>query len=123
MPVPLPPLAVLADHECPLLRSHALARSLGIPLVTDPQTATLLLRFTPERLELCKPGDPELPGALWVDFAGPAARRRSRYAGRELLVQAAKVRKTLQPLLIDATAGLGRDAFSSCRRRISGPDG
>ena len=111
MPVPPHPLAVLADHECPLLRSHALARSLNLPLVTDPQTATLLLRFTPERLELCKPGDLELPGALWVDFARPAARRRLRFAGRELLVQATKVRKTLQPLLIDATAGLGRDAF------------
>jgi 16S rRNA (guanine1516-N2)-methyltransferase len=108
---PLPSLAVLDDPHGTPSPSHLLARSLGIPLVTDPLTATLLLQYTQERLELCKPGDPELPGALWVDFTGPTARRRSHHPHRELLVQAAKVRKTAQPLLIDATAGLGRDGF------------
>jgi 16S rRNA (guanine1516-N2)-methyltransferase len=105
------PLAVLAAPPSSLLRAHALALSLGVPLVNDVFTSSLLLRLTPDRLELCKPGDPELPGALWVDFAGTSALRRLRHRGKELLVQAVKVRKTVQPLLIDTTAGLGRDGF------------
>jgi 16S rRNA (guanine1516-N2)-methyltransferase len=111
LPAPPSPLAVLAGPPSILSRSRALARNLGLPLITDPLTATLLIRLTPERVELCKPGDPELPGALWVDFSGPAIRRRLRQPGRELIVQAARVRNTVQPLLIDATAGLGRDGF------------
>lgn len=111
MPALLPTLAVLAGPPSTFSRSHALARYLGLPLITDPLAATLLIRLTAERLELCKPGDPELPGVLWVDFAGPTVRRRLRQPGRELLVQAARVRNTVQPLLIDATAGLGRDGF------------
>jgi len=105
------PLALLADpyHSPASLRELAL--SLAIPLVETPPAACLLLRFTSERLELGKPGDPLLPGSLWVDFTGPEVRRRLSHLGRELLVQAAKVRKTAQPLLIDATAGLGRDGF------------
>jgi 16S rRNA (guanine1516-N2)-methyltransferase len=60
-------------------------------------------------------GDPELAGGLWVDFDSTAARRRSRLIGSELLIQAAKVRRVTSPLLIDATAGLGRDAFLLAR--------
>ena len=51
------------------------------------------------------------PGGLWVDFDSTDARRRSHHTGSELLVQAAKIRRIPHPLLIDTTAGLGRDAF------------
>ena len=117
-----PPLALLADPQCSTKRAHHLAASLGIPLVSEPHGQTLLLRLTPEHLELYKPNDPELPGALWVDFARPSARRRHCRPGRELLVQAAKVRHTATPLIVDATAGLGRDGFllaaAGCRVRM-----
>ncbi len=99
-----------------------LAASLGIPLISEPHGQMLLLRLTPEHLELFKPGDPELPGALWVDFERPSARRRHCHPGQELLVQATKVRHTISPLIIDATAGLGRDGFllaaAGCRVRM-----
>lgn len=99
-----------------------LAASLGIPLISEPHGQTLLLRLTPEHLELYRPNDPELPGALWVDFERPSARRRQCHPGQELLVQAAKVRHTVSPLVIDATAGLGRDGFllaaAGCRVRM-----
>ena len=106
-----PPLALLADPQCSSERAHYLAAALGIPLVSAPQGQALLLRLTKEHLELYKPGDPELPGALWVDFEPPAARHRASHPGRELLVAATKVRHTAIPLVIDATAGLGRDGF------------
>jgi 16S rRNA (guanine1516-N2)-methyltransferase len=112
-PVPVsPPLLVLTvdPHGC-ADRARQLAHSLNIPIVGVPPPDALVLRLGEQRLELYKPGDPDLPRSLWVDFDSTTARRRSRHPGKELLIQAAKVRKTVQPLLIDATAGLGRDGF------------
>jgi len=111
LPVPPSTLALLLNPQRPDSFLREFADSLGITLVTDPREARLLLRFSGERLELCAPADPSLPGTLSVDFSGPATLRRALHPGRELLVQAAKVRKTAHPLLIDATAGLGRDGF------------
>lgn len=111
MSAPSPPLAVLNDRSRPIALLQDLAHALHVPLVDAPQEASLLLRFSPDGLELCKPGDPTLPGALRVDFSETGTRRRSLHPGRELVVQAAKVRVSRQPLLVDATAGLGRDGF------------
>lgn len=108
-PPPLP-LALLVDPLCPASRVQALTLALGLEPTTVPGPG-LVLRLSAERLELGKPGDPELPGALWVDFTRSEAQRRALQPGRELLVQAAKVRRTASPLVIDATAGLGRDGF------------
>lgn len=105
------PLALLASPHRTGDELRQLASALGIPLVDNPQAATLLLRFRPEGLELSKPDDPLLPGALRADFAAQDFRRRLLHPGRELLVQAARVRGCRQPLVIDATAGLGRDGF------------
>jgi 16S rRNA (guanine1516-N2)-methyltransferase len=106
-----PALALFADPLCPAERVQQLLATLDIPLESDQHPSTLLLRLTPDRLELCKPHDPELPGTLSVDFTRPAACHRASHPGRELLAQAAKVRKIPSPLVIDATAGLGRDGF------------
>ena len=105
------PLVLHADGSCAPDRALGLAQALNIPLVAAPPAEGLLLSLTPEHLELRKLGDPALPGALWVDFNRPAARRRLLHPGEELLTQAAKVRNAAQPLLIDAAAGLGRDGF------------
>ena len=88
-----------------------LADALAIPLIEDPRAATLLLQFGPDGLSLVKPGDPLLPGRLRADFSTRDFRRRLLHPNRELLVQAAKIQKCRQPLVIDATAGLGRDGF------------
>jgi 16S rRNA (guanine1516-N2)-methyltransferase len=111
LPAPPLPLVLHADGSCAPERASNLAQALDIPLVAAPPAEGLLLRLTPEHLELHRLGDPTLPGALWVDFNRPVARRRLRHPGEELLIQAAKVRNTAQPLLVDAAAGLGRDGF------------
>lgn len=111
MPAPPLPLVLHADGSCAPERASNLVQALAIPLVAVPPAEGLLLRLTPEHLELRRLGDPTLPGALWVDFNRPVARRRLRHPGEELLIQAAKVRNATQPLLIDAAAGLGRDGF------------
>lgn len=107
--VPALPLAILIDSPLAAAALSPLARSLDLPLTDDPRAATLLLRRVADRLELCKPGDSSLPGSLRVDFGTTTDRRH--HPGRELLVQAAKVRIETEPLLVDATAGLGRDGF------------
>jgi len=120
-PAPLP-LALLAGPHRNENEQRQLASALGIPLVEDLRVATLLLQFGPDGLSLVKPGDPLLPGRLRADFSAPDFRRRLLQPGRELLVQAAKIQKCRQPLIIDATAGLGRDGFllaaAGCRVRM-----
>lgn len=111
MTTPRLPLALLSTPQNSAASVQNLAASLQIPVVTNPQAARLLLRSTACGLELCKPGDSALPGSIRVDFASPDARRRLTAKGRELLIQAAKVRRSSEPLLIDTTAGLGSDGF------------
>ena len=87
-----------------------LAAQLGLPLVhaADPGY-DLLLTVTAERLELRCPQRGG-PGPLYVDFVGGPlgyARRVNRFG---LLFQAVGFRSG-RPTVLDATAGLGRDAF------------
>lgn len=64
------------------------------------------------RLELRKLSDPKL-GAVFVDFiSGKMAHRRKFGGGRgEAIAKAVGIKKDYLPNVIDATAGLGRDAF------------
>ena len=111
MPLTLPLALLLApagDHA----RAVALAEALSVPLIDDPHQTGLLLVLGPEGLALRRPNDPELPGVLRVDFDRPAARPRQWQPHRELVVPAARLRGGgNDPLLGDATAGLGRDGF------------
>ena len=70
------------------------------------------LVFTPDHLELRKLDEPEL-GPVYVDFvAGAAAHRRKFGGGRgQSIAKAVGLKSGLNPSVVDATAGLGRDAF------------
>ena len=91
-------------------RAAQLAAQLGLPLVRAGDPAyDLLLTVTTERLELRCPRRSG-PGPLCVDFVGGPlgyARRVNRFG---LLFQAVGFRSG-RPTVLDATAGLGRDAF------------
>lgn len=104
-------IVLWAASEADQRRAAELSHLLGIPCVTTVPQQGPLLRLDRQRLEFFLAGDADFPGALWVDFDSVDSRRRSRQPGGELLVQAAKIRQLAQPLLIDATAGLGRDGF------------
>lgn len=80
-------------------------------LTHDP-AAILALVQTAERLELCKLNEPKL-GAVAVDFvSGAMAHRRKFGGGRgEAVAKAVGIKQGFLPTVIDATAGLGRDAF------------
>lgn len=70
------------------------------------------LALTSERLELRKLDEPKL-GAIFVDFvAGAVAHRRKFGGGRgQSIAKAVGLKAGATPSVVDATAGLGRDAF------------
>lgn len=88
---------------------EALAAGLGLPVTTE---AALLLYRTGDRLELRETA-PGAPGPVYADFvAGRADYRRKQSGGRgQPLARAVGLKGHNVPTIIDATAGLGRDAF------------
>ncbi|KJV34537.1 16S rRNA (guanine(1516)-N(2))-methyltransferase RsmJ [Pantoea sp. SM3] len=88
----------------------------------DDQSVMALV-LTPERLELRKRDEPKL-GGIFVDFVtGAMAHRRKFGGGRgEAVAKAVGIKGGYLPDVIDATAGLGRDAFVlaalGCRVRM-----
>ncbi|PLW82997.1 SAM-dependent methyltransferase [Kineobactrum sediminis] len=101
----------------PVLQAKAaeLAQRLGLPLLNAgqvdlPGTLVGLLLVGPEGLALRAPGK-SAPGAIAVDFGAGAMRHRRRGGQNELLGRAVGVGKKPALQVLDATAGLGRDAF------------
>jgi len=80
-------------------------------LVSDSD-ANMALVLTPERLELRKRDEPKL-GAIFVDFVGGTMGHRRRFGGGrgEAVAKAVGIKGSYLPDVVDATAGLGRDAF------------
>ncbi|OOF69847.1 class I SAM-dependent methyltransferase [Rodentibacter caecimuris] len=87
----------------------ALCQPLGI---IHNENSPLALIQTEHRLELQKLDEPKL-GAIYVDFLnGTLAHRRKFGGGRgEAIAKAIGIKGNQLPSVIDATAGLGRDAF------------
>jgi 16S rRNA (guanine1516-N2)-methyltransferase len=80
-------------------------------LTSDPD-AVMALVLTPERLELRKRDEPKL-GAIFVDFVGGTMAHRRKFGGGrgEAVAKAVGIKGSYLPDVVDATAGLGRDAF------------
>ena len=74
--------------------------------------ADLALVLTETRLELHKLDEPKL-GAIYVDFVSGAMAHRRRFGGGrgEAVAKAVGIKGHYLPNVVDATAGLGRDAF------------
>ncbi|WP_449280240.1 class I SAM-dependent methyltransferase [Litchfieldella rifensis] len=88
-----------------------LAKRLGLPWVATPGAGLTLMQ---EDGVLVLAGDEHRYGKpLRADFvAGKAAHRRRFGGGRgQLVAKACGLGKTQSPYVVDATAGLGRDAF------------
>ena len=98
------------DGEETLARAEELARELGLPLaLVEDAGHELLLAVTARRLEL-RVTAPRGPGPVWAEFVdGPMGYSR-RAGGSRLLFQAIGFRGGF-PSVVDATAGLGQDAF------------
>lgn len=94
-------------------RAAELASSLGYACVEhgDP-TALMLLQVGADGLSLQAMG-PDAPGPVRVDFVEGALAHRRLFGGGagQMVARAVGVRGGIRPSLLDATAGLGRDAF------------
>ncbi|MGK3142556.1 16S rRNA (guanine(1516)-N(2))-methyltransferase RsmJ [Pantoea sp. C2G6] len=91
--------------------------------LTHDDNAPLALVQTPTHLELRKRDEPKL-GGIFVDFVSGAMAHRRRFGGGrgEAVAKAVGVKGGYLPDVVDATAGLGRDAFVlaalGCRVRM-----
>jgi 16S rRNA (guanine1516-N2)-methyltransferase len=108
----------------------ALARSLGLPLSNAPGPDwRYALSYSPLeqgdalRLSLQLIGS-KVPGPVYVDFCSGHHQHRRRFGGgrNQPLLRAIGIKPGVNPDVLDATGGLGRDAFviasAGCRVRI-----
>ena len=113
-----PRLAVLSSHTNLLVRATELAARLALPVATDSTNWDMLLILEPfdtapgYRLVLQQIGA-DAPGPIDVDFVGGRAgyRRRAAEGRKQPLARAVGLNHGAHPFVLDATGGLGRDAF------------
>jgi 16S rRNA (guanine1516-N2)-methyltransferase len=109
-------VAVVARDPAQAERAGSLAGELQLPLLpvaTDPRHCTeaeVVLLVGAGELLLQQTGG-AAPGPVGVDFGAAGMRHRRRAAHNELLGRAVGVPQVPPLAVLDATAGLGRDAF------------
>ena len=106
-------LALHCEESARRAEAQRLAEQLGLSLtarVDGDEGYRLVL--TAERLELRTLG-PKAPGPVYADFVGGKVGYRHRHGGGrgQPIAKAVGLKKGATPTVLDATAGLGRDAF------------
>ncbi|TRX55251.1 class I SAM-dependent methyltransferase [Thalassomonas sp. M1454] len=99
------------------MRAENVAQKWGLPFggelrdLNKVKSAFYLLS-TDEQLQLYKTDEPKL-GAIVVDFVGGAVAHRRKFGGGrgQDIAKAIGLKHGFEPNVLDATAGLGRDAF------------
>ena len=117
MTTPNNAVAVAADADALNNAADSLARELGLPrcalpCADYPYVLTFSAASDPARLEL-RATHKDAPGPVYVDFVTGALGFRTRHGSRnkEPLARAVGLKGAAVPTVLDATAGLGRDAF------------
>lgn len=109
----LAPLGVTWLSPAHQLRAEALAARLKLPLSAPEQSAAaMLLQCADDGISL-RSTEPGGPGAVRVDFVEGAMAHRRQFGGGagQMVARAVGLRGAIRPYVLDATAGLGRDAF------------
>ena len=85
------------------------AERLNLPLTGE---ADFALQLGEEGLQLAALG-PDAPGPIHVDFVAGAVAHRRQFGGgsRQMIAKAIGIQPGTRPTVLDATAGLGKDAF------------
>ncbi|KPB71008.1 Ribosomal RNA small subunit methyltransferase J [Pseudomonas cannabina] len=91
-------------------RAKEWAQRLGLPL--HNQEADFALQLTDVGLQLQQLDD-DAPGAVRVDFVEGAVAHRRLFGGGtgQMIAKAVGIQPGIRPSVLDATAGLGKDAF------------
>lgn len=111
-------IAVAYVHSSDAQQATKISTKWQLPYIGDRQAAVkysslkFLLQVNEQCLELCKLDENKL-GAIKVDFVeGAVAHRRKFGGGRgQDIAKAIGLKHGFMPQVLDATAGLGRDAF------------
>ena len=109
-------IIVTTNHEAQLPAAQALAKQLNLPLVAmnqiTPNMADFALNFTPERLQLQEVSTTK-SHPICVDFLAAKLSFRLKHASKnnEIILKAVGIKNNHTPSVLDATAGLGQDAF------------
>jgi len=107
---------IRAEALQPALSAAAqqLAERLQLPFSTvdAPIPAFFALQLGPDGLQFVDLG-PDAPGPLRIDFTGGAVAHRRQFGGGsgQMIAKAVGIQPGIRPRILDATAGLGRDAF------------
>ena len=107
-----PQVAVSGHTDCPLNELEQMAKSSHLPLHINAPSAQYLLHQNTNRLELLNTAEPKIK-AICVDFEAGKAHHRRLYGGGkgQDFSKALGIQKFPGATVIDATAGLGGDAF------------
>ena len=106
----IPVMAACQDAETQALARQTALRW-GLPFVEENASGLVLVR-SEHQLELRQLDEPKI-GAVIVDFASDALSFRRLHGGgrKEAIAKAIGIKGEYVPDVLDATAGLGRDAF------------
>lgn len=104
-------IPIMAQSPQQLAAAQCLAEQWGLQLATQAESG-LALYQTASRLELRQLDEPKV-GAVYVDFASDALTYRRQHGGgkKEAIAKAVGLKGKTSLRVVDATAGLGRDAF------------
>lgn len=104
-------IAITASDNNLMEQAQALAKQWGFSFSETP-TDPFFLQLTPEHLQLLQ-SDKHSPGPIYIDFSsGSIAHRRLFGGGKgQTIAKAVGLNKDSSPLILDATAGMGKDAF------------
>lgn len=105
------PVPVVPETPELVEAAQAIASRWGLPYA-EHSSAQFQLRLTATHLELVQLGD-KAPGAVYVDFVAGAVAHRRRFGGGrgQSIAKAVGLKGGASPTVLDATGGLGRDAF------------
>ncbi len=111
----IPSTLIAVSHDLPehLHQAQILAARLKLSLVDGHSLSfPYLLVIGRDRLEIRQTA-PNSPGPVYVDFTSGAQEYRRRFGGgkKQHLPRAIGLKAGISPFVLDATAGLGRDAF------------
>ncbi len=111
------PLLVICNHESQRPQAEALASHLGIEVVcdcdpgklTEPEFAFV---FDERGAALQQTGN-KAPGPIRAEFTEGSVDHRRKFGGGkgQMIAKAVGVKANVYPRVLDATAGLGKDAF------------
>lgn len=113
----MPHTVIICNNTDRREQAVTMARRLGVEILFDVSPGEITapdfaLVYQPDALELAHTGR-KAPGPIRCDFSSGAVNHRRQFGGgkNQMIAKACGIGSQVKPHILDATAGLGRDAF------------